>query len=288
MDNLTAMPPIAARLHTIIRDIEDISEMRAVEDLQKEIWGCTDREVFPSIALIPLREVGAVLIGAFDGDEMIGFVFGFPGMEQGRAMLHSDMLAVKREYRSQGLGYKLKLAQRERALARGIDTITWTFDPLQSLNAHLNFSRLGVIADRYKVNFYGQTTSFLHRAGTDRLWVTWLLNSERVKERVERAPARAVSSSELERLPVLVQVGENEEPIIRDNLLSESGAIIEIPRDINALPAEDIELAARWREATRQAFTKAINAGYVVKEFYLAGRGTQTSGAYHLSRARSL
>jgi predicted GNAT superfamily acetyltransferase len=284
MDNLTTMPPIDTQLHIIIRDIEDISEMRAVEDLQKEIWGCTDREVFPSIALIPLREVGAVLIGAFVGDEMIGFVFGFPGIEEGRAILHSDMLAVKREYRSQGLGYKLKLAQRERALAKGIDAITWTFDPLQSLNAHLNFSRLGVIADRYKVNFYGQTTSFLHRTGTDRLWVTWLLNSERVKERVERGPARAVFSSELERMPALVQVGETEEPIIRDNLPSESGAIIEIPRDINALPADDGELAARWREATRHAFTMAINAGYVVKEFYLAGRSKQTPGVYHLSR----
>src|SRR5712691_8462601 len=108
MDNLTAMPPIDTQLPIIIRDIEDISEMRAVEDLQKEIWGCADREVFPSIALIPLREVGGVLIGAFDGDEMIGFVFGFPGIEKGRAILHSDMLAVKQEYRSQGLGYRLK------------------------------------------------------------------------------------------------------------------------------------------------------------------------------------
>ncbi|HZE70744.1 MAG TPA: GNAT family N-acetyltransferase, partial [Pyrinomonadaceae bacterium] len=157
-----------------IRDITDLAEMRAVEELQKEIWGVEDREVFPALAMRPITAVGGILIGAFDADRLVGFVFGFPGIEQGQATLHSDMLAVKAEYRSQGLGYQLKLAQREHALNKGISTITWTFDPLQAANAHLNFARLGVVADRYLVNFYGETTSFLHQAGTDRLWLTWL------------------------------------------------------------------------------------------------------------------
>src|SRR6266853_798730 len=176
-----------AKASIIIRDITEISEMREVEALQKQIWGIDDLEVFPALALIPMREVGAVLIGAFDGERMVGFVFGFPGheppgrkpSESGRLILHSDMLAVRPEYRAHGLGYKLKLAQRERALANGIETITWTFDPLQSLNAHLNIAKLGVIADSYRVNYYGETTSFLHGSGTDRLWVTWSLNSDR-------------------------------------------------------------------------------------------------------------
>src|SRR5258708_38139590 len=106
----------------VIRDITGISEMREVEKLQKQIWGINDLEVFPALALIPMREVGAILIGAFDGEQMIGFVFGFPGYVDGRAILHSDMLAVRSEYRVHGLGYKLKLAQRERALANGNDT----------------------------------------------------------------------------------------------------------------------------------------------------------------------
>jgi predicted GNAT superfamily acetyltransferase len=100
----------------VIRDIDGISEMRAVEDLQKEIWGVEDREIFPALGLVPLKEVGAILIGAFDGDQMVGFVFGFPGLEKGCIILHSDMLAVKFSHRSSGLGYRLKLAQRERAL----------------------------------------------------------------------------------------------------------------------------------------------------------------------------
>ncbi len=184
-----------------IRDIEEISEMRSVEELQKEVWGIDDREVFPALALKPMRELGGVLIGAFDGDRMIGFVFGFPGLENDRVILHSDMLAVRSEYRSRGVGYKLKLAQREKALAKGMDTITWTFDPLQALNAHLNISKLGVVGKSYRVNYYGETTSFLHRTGTDRLWVTWLLQSERVKERI--AGGSVMETSALAEIPAV-------------------------------------------------------------------------------------
>jgi predicted GNAT superfamily acetyltransferase len=267
-----------------IRDIEGIAELRAVEELQKEVWGVDDREVFPTLALIPMREVGGVLIGAFDGDRMIGFVFGFPGYENGRIILHSDMLAVSPEYRSHGLGYKLKLAQRERALASGIDTITWTFDPLQSLNAHLNFGKLGVIADRYRVDYYGETTSFLHSTGTDRLWVTWLLDSARVKERI--ASAARSEWAALNEIPAIVRVGENEEPVTGNEKISDERLLaIEIPENINALLQKDVELAIRWREATRNAFTRSMAAGFFVEEFYLIGE--KSVGVYLLSLAKS-
>src|SRR5450432_4031330 len=128
-----AMSANEAQSSISIRDIESIPEMREVEMLQTEIWGVADREIFPAMALIPMLDVGGVLIGAFDGGRIIGFVFGFPGYEQRRTgssgaaseqrrlILHSDMLAVRPEYRSHGLGYQLKLAQRDRALAKGID-----------------------------------------------------------------------------------------------------------------------------------------------------------------------
>ena len=102
------------------------------------------------------------------------------------------MLAVTPSHRNLNLGYRLKLAQRDRALAQGIDRMTWTFDPLQSLNAHFNFAKLGVSAGTYKVNFYGEATSgFLLQIGmgTDRLWVTWQLDSERVLERLRHRRA---------------------------------------------------------------------------------------------------
>lgn len=158
-----------------IREIRGRDELRAVEGLQKQVWGCDDLEVVPALQMIAAREVGAILVGAFEGSEMIGFAYGFPGFEGEHRVIHSDMLAVREEWRDRGVGRALKLAQRDAALARGVDRITWTFDPLQTRNAWLNLEKLGVVADRYLRDFYGETSSPLHEGGTDRLWVTWHL-----------------------------------------------------------------------------------------------------------------
>ena len=231
----------------VIRDIEGLAEMREVEQLQREIWGVEDLDVYPTLALKPQVEVGAILIGAFAEGSMIGFVFGFPGILEGETIIHSDMLGILPAYRSHNLGYLLKGAQREAAIARGVKRITWTFDPLQSRNAHLNFGKLGVIADRYYVDYYGTTSSFLHRYGTDRLWVTWLLQSERVKSRLSGARG--------------------------DEVIREGDIVIEIPANI----VEDHE---QWRLKTREAFTSALDKGYVVEEFYVS----EKIGRYILRR----
>jgi len=219
----------------VIREIEGLAEMREVEQLQREIWGVADLDIYPTLALKPQQEVGAILIGAFADGRMVAFVFGFPGILDGETIIHSDMLGVLPAYRSHNLGYLLKCAQREAAIARGVKRITWTFDPLQSRNAHLNFAKLGVIADRYYVDYYGTTSSFLHRYGTDRLWVTWLLESERVEARLRQEPVTEVSGD----------------------------VVIEIPTEITS----DHE---HWRLKTREAFTSALEKGYVVEEFYVS------------------
>jgi chorismate synthase len=265
-----------------IRDIKEISELKAVEDLQKEVWGCSEREILPSLALIPLLEIGGVLLGAFAGVEMVGFVLGLPGLEDGQAILHSDMLAVKAEYRSHGLGYKLKLRQRERALAKGIDRITWTFDPLQSRNAYLNFAKLGVKADRYRINYYGETSSFLHSTGTDRLWVTWELKTERVRQRLEHGPTKQEQLAFAE-VPTLVRVSENYVPVCMEYSGADS-SVIEIPIGIDSLVESDPALARRWRETTRVAFTSAIDAGLVVEDFVRLERKERPVGIYLLNR----
>lgn len=251
-----------------IRHIESLAEMREVERLQREIWGVDDLEVYPALALKPQTEVGGILMGAFADGRMVGFVFGFPGILDGETIIHSDMLGISEGYRSHNLGYLLKLAQREAAIERGVKRITWTFDPLQSRNAHFNFSKLGVIADRYYVDYYGVTSSFLHRFGTDRLWVTWLLNSEKTK---------TAAPGDLDLIPHLVRVGENLEPL--SDSLGDSQAVIEIPAEITA----HHEL---WRGATRKAFTGAIDAGYVVEEFYVGQRGELKVGSYLLTQRR--
>lgn len=230
----------------VIRDIESLGEMREVEQLQREIWGVEDLEVYPALALKPQKEVGAILIGAFAEGRLVGFVFGFPGILNGETIIHSDMLGISPAYRSHNLGYLLKRAQRDAALALGVKRITWTFDPLQSRNAHLNFNKLGVIADRYYVDYYGVTSSFLHRYGTDRLWVTWLLESERVKSRMEgnAAPENSIRTEDI---------------------------VIEIPREITSNHEH-------WRLTTRDAFTSALEAGYIVEDFFVS----ETTGKYIL------
>lgn len=247
----------------VIRDIETVDEMHQVEQLQREIWGTSDLEVVPALLLRPQKEVGATLMGAFAEGRMIGFVFGFPGILNGETIIHSDMLGVSSEYRSQNVGYLLKLAQREAALALGVKRITWTFDPLQSRNAHLNFNKLGVIADRYLINYYGETSSFLHQSGTDRLWVTWLL---------DREPAK---TQELSNVPALISVGENGEPVVHQ--ADDDELLIEIPGEPNP------EL---WREPTRTAFTSALSAGHIVSGFYVVERDGRKIGTYFLTRDR--
>lgn len=268
----------------IIRDIEGVSELRAVETLQKEVWGCADLDVAPLTMFVATREVGAVLIGAYYGSELVGFVYGFPGYEHGHATHHSHMLAVLPAYRNHRLGVKLKLAQRERVLAQGINRITWTFDPLQSLNAYFNFAKLGVVADSYKINFYGEaTSSFLHQIGTDRLWVSWLLNSERVRSRLQPAGQQSLVSA-VEASELLVVDSDNAP---RQNIPSQISCherlAIEIPGDINDLQRRTGALAIAWREATRWAFTEAMMGGYLVDEFHRLTRSGQSIGRYLLS-----
>jgi predicted GNAT superfamily acetyltransferase len=225
-------------------------------------------------------DIGGALIGAFDDQKLIGFVIGFPGFQAGSPILHSDMLAVKAEYRSTGLGYKLKLAQRDVTLKQGIERITWTFDPLQVTNAHLNFSKLGVTADRYKTNFYGETTSTLHRTGTDRLWVTWSLRSERVMQRLN---ARTLHPPNLAELPALVRRGADDEPVVLGIDVTEPSLTIEIPNDINAITAGEGG-AKRWREATRAAFTAVLTADFLVTDFFREASGKGQAGVYLLTR----
>ncbi len=281
------MPAATETSTVIIRDIDGGGEMRAVEELQKEVWGLPDLDVVPLSHLVAAKAAGGVLLGAFDRKTLVGFAYGFVSYEHGQAAHHSHMLAVKPAYRNFNLGHKLKLAQRERVLAQGINVMTWTFDPLQSLNAHFNFNKLGVISDRYFINFYGEdAASFLHRNGTDRLWVTWLLTSRRVNERLDGTGHALAGENAIP----LVQLGTDESPR-RNNqaeALSREQVIVEIPADINALERRSNELALEWREATRWAFTKTIAAGYLVENFFRQRRGDQQLGKYFLKRGKGL
>jgi predicted GNAT superfamily acetyltransferase len=170
----------------------------------------------------------------------------------------------------------------------GVKEMTWTYDPLQSRNAHFNFAKLGIISDTYKVDFYGpETSSILHRNGTDRLWVRWLLNSRRVRDRLAGKNHRVEALDALKLLAPLVRFDPTNGKPARANLAEALGrqrVSVEIPGDILEVERTDMALAREWREATRWAFRESVKAGFVVTEFCRSIRGQQGPGAYLLQR----
>ncbi len=281
------MPAVNHKPAIVIRDLRSFKDLQKAAAVEKEVWGLADSDVTPLTLAVATKEAGNIWLGAFEGDTLVGFAFGFLGMEQGQLSVHSHMLAVREPYRDLDLGYKLKLAQRERALAIRVPQITWTFDPLQSKNAHFNFGKLGVIADRYKPDFYGpETSSVLHRNGTDRLWVTWPVASRRVRERLQRKDQRLEILDVLARLTPLIRFNGDGQPARTDlpAALGRQRIAIEIPSDITVIEQKDPALAQEWRLATRWAFTEALKAGFFVAEFCRTIRGKQGPGAYLLEK----
>lgn len=171
----------AAFVDLTIRKCESLDEMRACFALQKEVWGFSDAELVPIRLFVIAGKIGGQVIGAFDGQELVGFALAIPGVRNGNSYLHSQMLAVRQQYRNVGLGRRLKLYQREDALGRGFELMEWTFDPLEIKNAYLNIEKLGAIARRYNADQYGITSSPLQGGlPTDRLVAEWWMKSKRV------------------------------------------------------------------------------------------------------------
>ena len=166
----------------VIRHCQGIEELRTCVALQKEVWNFSDADLVPLRMFVVAEKVGGQVMGAFEGRGMVGFALSVPGTRSGHVYLHSHMLAVRKDHRNSGLGRRLKLLQREDALARGIKLIEWTFDPLEIKNAYLNIEKLGAIARRYNINQYGITSSPLQGGlPSDRLIAEWWLNSKRVE-----------------------------------------------------------------------------------------------------------
>jgi len=283
-----------AKTAVTIRDLESFDDLRQAEALEKEVWQLSDLDTTPLTLAVATREAGAIWVGAFDGARLVGFAFGFLALEHGHLGVHSHMLAVHSAYRNLDLGYKLKLAQRERVLALRagdvrITEMTWTFDPLQSRNAHLNFAKLGVVSETYKIDFYGpETSSVLHRNSTDRLWVKWPLASRRVQDRLHGKDPRAEMLDALKTLTPLVQFNGDGKPVRADleAALRRQRIAVEIPSDILFVEKKDPALAREWRLHTRWAFTEALKAGFLVVEFCRMVRGQQGPGAYLLEKIR--
>lgn len=251
-----------------IRRAEGLDDYLACVNLQKEVWKYTEIEDLAAQPMLMIADKfgGSVLV-ALQGTRYIGFAFAMPVWKTDkRPFWWSHMTAVVAEYRNQEIGLKLKLRQREEALKAGIDRIEWTFDPMQALNAHFNLCKLGVVVDEYEENVYGYTSSPLHRGlPTDRFVAQWILNSDRVQQRVA-ATERSVILRDLDGFS-RVNVAD-EEP----NLTLEGGPFaLEIPADLDHLRTTDLERAKRWQAKIRRASLHYFSRGYGVTDFIRLG-----------------
>jgi predicted GNAT superfamily acetyltransferase len=260
----------------VIRECRGFDELQACVDLQIEVWGYSDGDVIPRRVFLVAQKIGGQVIAAFDvkagtsdeGDasSMVGFALALPGVKTGaqsrsgrpESYLHSHMLAVREGYRNQSIGAKLKLAQRDDALARGIERMEWTFDPVEIKNAFLNIHKLGAIVRRYEENFYGASSSRLQGGlQTDRLVAEWWFRSPRVTAAVE-----GIRSS-----PATLQ----------------AETTIQVPAAIYAWKAEESQrhLAQAVQAENRRRFQEAFAHGLAVTGFT---RDAEGNGAYHLER----
>ena len=173
-----------------VRALTEYPQFQEAVQLQQQIWGFSDIELLPVRLFVVATKVGGHAFGAYDGDQMVGFCLAIPGLKPGGGYyLHSHMLGVIDAYRNAGVGRMLKLEQRKDALARDIQLVEWTFDPLEIKNAYFNMERLGTIVRRYLPNQYGTTTSPLHGGlPTDRLVAEWWVASPRATATVEGQP----------------------------------------------------------------------------------------------------
>lgn len=234
----------------VVRKCAGIAEYLRCVDLQKEIWGEEDLEVEPATLFVVAAETGGQVLGAFDGEELVGYTLAVVGYRDGSVFLHSHMTGVREDYRDKGVGRALKLFQRDEALGRGIRLIVWTFDPLELRNAHFNLNRLGAVARKYLPNFYGLTTSPLHLGlPTDRLLAEWRLDSKRVTAAIDELG------------------GEKEEAETR----------IPLPAELDDWKKNDMARVAEVQTRIRQEFM-----GWFAKGYAAAGVKREVTGSSYL------
>lgn len=265
----------------IIRDLTTLEDCRAVAALEREIWGYADAEdVVPPPVLIVSIKRGGILLGAFDAaGVMQGFVYSIPSIKDGRPAQWSHMLGVVPAARDAGAGLRLKLAQRDRALAMGVDLIEWTYDPLQALNAHLNFARLGVVVEEYEENIYGASSSPLHSGSpTDRFVAEWKLTAAHVERRIAAPGVGLIRDAAIVTAPLVNPsraAGPWLAPGPADLAIDAPRALVEIPVGYSTMQIENPALALEWRMATRTIFQTYL-ARYRAVDFFLSretGRG---------------
>lgn len=263
-----------------IRPLQTLPDLRLAVDLQKSFWGNDLESIVPAHMLYSMVNYGGHVLAAFDGQRMVGVLMGFLGTnieESHRPAMANLLIASKRmvvlpEYRSHGIGYRLKLAQRDLAIKQGVRLVTWTFDPLIALNAYLNIRKLGVVCQKYRRDYYGADTLYATLGSSDRLVVDWWVTHRRVEERIKGKRGDLTLNQYLEANtpivnPTISQAGGFPMPTEDINPPEGSFALLEIPLDYPAMVASNEPLAREWRAHTRALFENLMREGYIVTDF---------------------
>jgi len=257
-----------------IRELKTIEEFKQVVALERQIWGYTDeQDVVPVPIFIITVHRGGILLGAYDKNQLVGFAYSIPGFRDWRPLQWSHMLGVSEPYRGTGLGRLLKIEQRRLTLAMGLDLIEWTYDPLQALNAHLNFVRLAVVVEDYEENVYGDSSSLLHRGtATDRFIARWWIGDPRVERRLAAEVGEAIheiDATEARPVNTVRPRGQWLEPVEANLSLTDPKLLVTIPMGFTEMQTRDVELARAWRAATREIFTTYFARDYRAVDFFL-------------------
>ncbi len=255
----------------LISLVTSIEECRIIEELQRQVWGSHDIEVAPDHLILTMAKEGGIVLLAQDGTgQPVGFAYGFLGQtEQNALKLASHQVGVLPAYQNRGIGYQIKLAQRDAALARGLDLISWTFDPLESRNARFNLQKLGAVGNTYLRDLYGSMRDQLNQGlPTDRFRVDWWLKSEHVISRLTGRPGEPWLAA-LD-YPLLNPAERLENgftaPLDSFDPPTTDFCLVEIPADIQEIKVQAPDLAMKWRIQTRQIFELAFETGYTAVE----------------------
>lgn len=264
-----------------IRKLVTAEEAAEAVDLQDLIWPDDETGLIPARTFLEVGQNGGLLLGAFLGERLVGFVLGLLGVDEkspGRMAMTrlkhaSHIMGVHPDYRDQGVGRRLKMAQREAVVGQGIRLVTWTYDPLLSNNAQVNIHRLGAVCSTYRRDYYGTMEDKLNRGiPTDRFQVDWWVTSPRVASRLEKAAAPITRRELQEHGPVLNPASFDGQglphPPDQALELELESALVEIPVAFQAMKRSDMALARAWRLHTRQVFEGAFAAGYTITDFF--------------------
>jgi predicted GNAT superfamily acetyltransferase len=256
-----------------IRPVKSLSDLRRCHEIQRAVWGYADLMVFPYTILISMQHNGGVLLGAYVNDELVGFVVGYLGMAGAKLYLFSQRMGVLPEYQSHGLGYQLKVAQREQMLRQGIDIIVWTYDPLEGKNATLNIEKLGGIVRSYARDIYGQVQNPLQMGmTTDRFLLEWHLMSDRVRERARGHYQRPrvedwLSGEDMPLVNYAAWEGDIPRPLAADLEVEHHQVLVQVPPNVQHIKRYDLDTARNWRTITRTIFESYFQRGYVLTGF---------------------